>query len=673
MRSGISHACLAGALAVGGDLQAQDPMQTPLAIRRIVLYKHGVGYFERQGAVQGSAVVPLSFRAAEMKDVLKSLFAVDLSGGRIAAIDYDSKDPIEKQLEDILFRVPEGNALTKFLTQLKGAAVRVTIGARQVGGRVLGIEPVTKRDGDVVTQSHRLVLLRDDGTIESVDLLEVAGIEVLDEAVRQGLDRMMNIYARARYADRKVVQLRCEGEGERQVRVGYVIETPIWKTTYRLLLGEAAPLLQGWAIAENRTDDDWRDVQLTFVAGSPLSFILDLYTSYYPRRPEIRFGLGQPETEVAAAPPQEKRRGRVAAAQEMAAADAPAMAAGAPEPSLDMGELMERSVVPVAQGQAVGALFAYAAKGPVTIAQGQAAMVPILSERMAESKKVLHYRRDQSPHPLHAVQLRNATALTLEKGPVTVFEAGTCLGEAMLSRTLEPGMNEVVAYAVEAGVEVEARGTSTSRPVIRGVLVNGVLTLVHVEQLETSYALRNKTGTAHALVLDHAKAGGPFKLREPAQPAEELPGHYRFTLDLGANAEHALLVREEHEVSTQVAVIAEPVERVRFYSRQPYLDEASRKLLEQVLKLMEERAALDARIANWSQEKASLARDQDEIRKNIAVLRDSPEERKLRDQYVARLGQAMARTDEINAGLRDAVRQREELEARIARELNAAR
>src|SRR5207302_321489 len=80
------------------------------------------------------------------------------------------------------------------------------------------------------------------------------------------------------------------GEGKRNVRVGYVIENPIWKTSYRLVLGkekEDKPFLQGWAVVENATDEDWKDVRMALVSGRPISFMMDLYTPLYVPRPTV--------------------------------------------------------------------------------------------------------------------------------------------------------------------------------------------------------------------------------------------------------------------------------------------------------------------------------------------------------------------------------------------------
>jgi hypothetical protein len=653
---------------------AAPPADHRLNITRIVLYKHGVGYFEREGTVRGEATVPLSFKTAQMKDILKSLYAIDLNGGRISTILYDSKDPIQKQLEDILFRVPEGSALTQFLAQLKGAKVRAHAGATPVVGSVLGIEPVQRRVEQTVITTHKLVLLREDGAIQTVDVLDASSIEILDETVRRDLARMMDIYAKARYADRKTVHLHAVGEGERKVRAGYIIETPIWKTSYRLIMEEGqAPLLQGWAIVENRTDEDWNEVRLSFVAGSPQSFIIDLYTSYYPQRPVVSVGAGlaaeAPAPAMApAAPARNRARREMAKAEDMAAAPEP-MAA----PSMTLGEAMEMSNIPAAEGTTVGDLFSYTASGPVSIKQGQAALVPILLERVGKSERVLFWRRELSQHPHHAIYLDNSTALTLEKGPITVFEGSTCLGEGMLPKTLKAGMREMVTYALETAVEIEQRGDHQSLPIVRATLVNGLLTTFYREAIEHRYKVRNKAGKAYALYLDQDKAGGDFKLVSPPSANEELPAHYRFKLDVAAGADTELIVRQEREVSAQVGILDQGSDQIRFHLQQKYLSPATRAFLEGVVGLLEQRTAVERELANYEQERATLNQTQATLRNNMTALRDSPEEKKLRDQYVARLTKALERSDELERLVAAATQRRDQLAHEIAAKVHAFR
>src|SRR5207248_2759432 len=103
-------------------------------------------------------------------------------------------------------------------------------------------------------------------------------------------------------ADKKTVTLRFEGKGQRRVRASYLLEAPIWKTSYRLELTEKKPFLQGWATVENATEEDWKDVRLSLVSGRPISFMMDLYTPIYVPRPreelELYASLRAPEFEA---------------------------------------------------------------------------------------------------------------------------------------------------------------------------------------------------------------------------------------------------------------------------------------------------------------------------------------------------------------------------------------
>jgi hypothetical protein len=655
------------ALLLCGAAATQTP--NALKVQRIVLYKHGIGFFERQGVVQGDADVALTFSTAQMKDVLKSLFVVDLDGGQIATVHYDSKDPIQKQLEDILFRVPDASALTQFLAQLRGARVSVHVGGQATEGQVLGIEPITTRVEQGTITRHRLVLMTGAGEIRTVELQEASQVDILDEVVRRDLGRLMDIYAKARYADRKTVSVRATGQGERRVRAGYILETPIWKTSYRLLLEPGQPpRLQGWAIVENRTDEDWQEVELSFVAGSPISFVLDLYTSYYPKRPVLDLGVAaatgaddfeRAKTAAPAPPAARARRGLVA---EKAEAE-PAADAGT------LGELLEQSTAPLTEGVAIGDLFSYRAKGPVTIKQGQAALVPILFERLEQAAKTLHYDQAVSPHPAHAVRLVNSTQLTLEKGPVTVFEGSACLGEGLLQRTLKPGMNDMLRYAFEPAVEIEPRGEQRASPVIRGTVANGLLTLTYTQVHERIYKIRNKSGRDHSLYLDVQKLGGDFRLVEPAKAFEELPNVWRFQLELAKDGETQFTVREEMPVTSQISIVEQDPSTIRFHLQQKYLDDAARNLLGQIVALLDQRASVERQLQQNAADRQQELGDQENLRQNIQALRDvsAPEQRKLRDEYLNRLTESMKRVDALDARTRELRTERERVEQEIRR------
>ena len=637
------------------------PAQAPvLPVRKVVVYKHGVGYFEREGTVVGDQQLELSFKAGQMKDLLKSLFAIDLSGGRIASISYDTKDPLAKQLEEILIRVPPERALTSFLSGLQGARVRVRIAGREVTGSVLGVEPIVQATPSGNVTTYKLVLKMDDGGIRPVELLDMADLKILDDDLGGDLDRLLGIMRRSKHADRKTVVLHAVGKGERRVKVGYIVETPIWKTTYRLLFEQdGPPLLQGWAILENTTDEDWKDIEVSFVAGSPMSFVMDLYTAYYPERREIAMDVvSAPIPEQKGwAPPAEAREGAPAGRKSKR------MLRGRRRDKFDRSgkdirvmeqakslamELEEEAVASAARGVDVGELFAYEARERVSVPRGRAALVPILTQRLEDAERVLYYRRSFARQPMNACYLKNTTGLVLESGPVTFFDGSTCIGEGLLPDVLGKGMRRMIPYAIEGGVEVEVKVERRSDPVTTSKVVDGVLVLSYTQNVETVYALRNRLQKAMVLYLDHPSTAG-YELAGKRKDVEEVRGHYRFRLTLEPGGKRELVVRESRPGEQHVSLLQASSDRLRFHIKQRYLSERVRAFLGEVLDLQSRIKDLLAREAELQQESKRLADDQTRLRKNISVLRQSPEEAAMRARFLSRLEKAETRILEIRS------------------------
>ena len=681
MRSAIAFA-LTACLSLGAF--GQEQAAQPLKVRKIVVYKHGVGYFEREGKVTGNQQVALTFKTAQMKDLLKSLFAVDLNGGQIATIQYDTKDPLSRQLEDILITVPEENTLTKFLTQLKGARVEATVAGEKVTGSVLGIEPIVKQTKDGMSTSYKLVLYADGGKIQPIDLLETQSLKLLDEGLQKDLARVLDIHLKAKYADRKSVVLNATGQGERSIRVGYIIETPIWKTSYRLLFADnEKPLLQGWAILENTTDEDWDQVDVSFVAGSPMSFVMDLYTAYYPQRAEIPVGvtaapkpdpMAPREKAGAAAPPAPSGRGRMMAEAKKDAMDKDRAEEGLARRELrkNLAEELESAVAPAVDGVEVGDLFAYQAKEKVSVKRGQAALVPILSERVDGGERVLFYRGSASARPMNAYYFKNSTALTLEAGPVTVFDGSTCVGEGLMRKVLKKDMKDMIPFAVEAGVSVDRKVNQRSDPVTRGTIANGVLTLTYTQNYESLYSAKSQIGKDTVLYLDHPKTPN-FKLAEPAKSEEEVDGHYRFRLELKAGQTAELKVRESMPAVNSISLLGTPSETIRFYLQQRYLSDAAKALLKELIASQGEINRLRARETELAQERTRITEDETRVRQNVQVLRDTPTELEMRKKYLAQIEKAEARLEQIREEGRQAAATRQQLEVELSRKVTEFR
>ncbi len=280
-------------LAPGRTVAVEQSINQTLPIRRVILYSNGVAYIERRGLVTGHAEVALSFKQAQVDDVLKSMIVLDLGRGRIGAVSYNSSAPPEARIADIPFNVAAqttAGGLAGVLAQLQGAHVVVTTANRTATGAILTVEERrTQIDATklpVVT--HTLVIASEAGELMSFDLADVRGVKLLDEGTRRDVTEFAQATASARRRDAKTIVVTSDGTGAREMVVSYTIAAPIWKTTYRVVLDEGGkPFFQGWAIVDNVSEEDWRDVELSLISGTPVSFIQPLQQPFYRYRPVV--------------------------------------------------------------------------------------------------------------------------------------------------------------------------------------------------------------------------------------------------------------------------------------------------------------------------------------------------------------------------------------------------
>jgi hypothetical protein len=283
----------------------QKAPATALPIGHVVLFSSGVGYFQREGEVEGNSRVDLSFPGTDVNDLLKSLVLQDAGGGKVSTISYDSPDPIEKTLKSFALDLTYNPSFGQLINQARGEKVELTLqqgNAAQPGtvtGVILGMESQRQPHGkDALVDVEMLNVLCTEG-IRSVPLSQIQRLRLLNPALEGELRRALEVLATRHDSQKKVVSLSFNGEGKRRVKVGYVIENPIWKTSYRLVLEDGKKaFLQGWAVVENTSDDDWKDVKMALVSGRPISFKMDLYQPLFIPRPTV-----EPELFASLRPP----------------------------------------------------------------------------------------------------------------------------------------------------------------------------------------------------------------------------------------------------------------------------------------------------------------------------------------------------------------------------------
>jgi hypothetical protein len=275
-------------LPVCAMAQGNAAVGDSLPVKRVVLYKSGVGYFEHLGRVRESQDVTIPFTSGQLNDVLKSLTVLDLNGGRITGVEYGSSAPMDRQLGDLRLPVGEKASLTEFLGALRGARLEVRNGTSVITGRLLSVERKTRIAGGTTLEVDYLSLITDNGELRTSELTPAFSVKLLDRGLPGKMDRFLDVVSAGREADVRRMVISTAGTGDRSLFVSYISEVPVWKTTYRVVLSsKAKPLLQGWAIVDNTVGEDWEKVQLSLVAGAPHSFVQNLSQPYYTRRPVV--------------------------------------------------------------------------------------------------------------------------------------------------------------------------------------------------------------------------------------------------------------------------------------------------------------------------------------------------------------------------------------------------
>ncbi len=638
-----------------------------LPIKKIVLYKHGVGYFERQDRVSGDATIDLHFKASEMNDVLKSLTVLDLGDGLISSISYESTKPLEKQLEEIAIRLPDENSLTGLLSQIKGAQVEVLAGSDAVTGVVTGIETVTRRlEGHETAWTNYLNLLVDGRAMQSFNLMELKTITFLDASLRKDLQHLLDTLISAKKKDLKRLTIFARGPGERELVASYIVETPVWKTSYRVLLADpgqkqAETLIQGWALVDNTQDEDWEDVSLTLVAGLPISFVHDLYSPRYKRRPVV-----QVQEEEAYAPPvleqaldefaaeeEEVSFGSSAVMQAVAGfADAPPpQAMAAPAPRRSRAAARTRSVEVQTRTVEVGDLFKYEIENAVTVKRNQSALVPILQRPFSGTRVAVYNPDVRDKNPMSAVLFDNSTGMTLEGGPLTVLEGETYVGEAMLE-TMKPGEERLVPYSVELGCTVSVDHESSQQEVHLVRILRGTLHLHRFRIAETIYVIRSKLERPLDLFLEHRFRDG-YKLVETDKPVEKTESFYRFRTAAPAGKTTRFVVREKGDVHESYHVQNVSREQASFWLDQRYIDAATKEALDRLMELNEKVATLDHWMHERHEEIEQIFANQERLRENLGALGQSRDEQGLRERYVA----ALSEEEDKLADMREQIQQ----------------
>lgn len=641
-------ALLAG---TGASLLALSPVASGAAaasndmpITAITLYRSGVGSFQREGKVDGDRTVSLRFETGQVNDILKSLVVVDLDGGQVGAVSYGSKEPLDRRLAGFEVNLSGAPSISGMFKVLRGAKVKLTSPDATIEGAILNVEDrktvIPPSGGNPGHFDEPYVTVVTSNGVRAVAVSRISAFEFAEPALADELNRALAAIAEQRADRTKAVDLTFNGPAgkPRRVAAAYVHETPVWKTSYRLVMSDTdKPLIQGWAIVENTTDSDWENVRLSLASGRPVSFTMDLYEPLFVPRPSVpvpvplalagrmyETDVRRQESLAAKAASRQSMLGDAAApakagmdemdranvSYSMAGASAAIGGAGSAEISRAM---LNTSAAAAAEEK--GGQFFYTVSAPVTVQRLRSAMLPILAAPIEARRVSIYNPADGLSNPMRGVSFKNTTDLHLMPGPVSVYDAGAYAGDAQIGHT-SPGTPRLLAYAVDLDVNARFEQNGVDH-VTKVVISEGQLRTSFRRVRESKYHLDNRDAKRDRLVVvEHARYDG-FELKEPQKPSEETESTYRFEVPLGADKQAELKVTEELVTYSITAISNLDDETLIAYARDGKISPDVVTAIKKAAEMQREIGRTEKAIQALTAEENEITQDQGRVRENM--------------------------------------------------------
>ena len=659
-----------------------------LRLTRVVLFRNGVGYFERGGVVEGDRFT-IKIRKDAVDDLLKSLTVVERTGGRAVSISM----PLDPQTWVNAAQAtlgPGRGSLAEVLDALRGTRVTVATTEGTVSGRIVMVEEITAPPDDAgrlapppqpVQRDHQITLINE-STLHVVRLSRVKALTLQDGDLVMQLHRSLDAAAGEGMFQQVEVAIRLSSAKRHDLLVSYVVEAPIWKPTYRLVLpenGQGKALLQGWAVIDNTSGEDWQDVRLSLTSGAPIAFRYDLHTPRVIERPDLteagvrrraRPVVGEAtfgEGAAGPAPPAadaagENDAGDVARSAARALAPAPLEAAGGTAFAAPQGlaavdpEALRRSILANARAGQASGLVRFDLQDPVTVRDGTSTMVPILNADV-EAEETFLYRPEGAgvgyeANPYRVVRFRNTTPFVLEPGPTSIYSAGSFVGEG-LSEVVGTMTSATIPFAVEPGIIVSSTVTQDNEQMRLLRIVRGVLEVETFARTTTVWTARLQKAADRetTILIRQRRAGDNYELSPRPEGTEDLPGAFLVPLRVPVGAvEGTVQVIQQTPSRMSIAIWDEralPLLETLLVSTT--LTPELRVRLEPIVQRRQEIGRIDTRLEGLRRQQAELDQRAGEIRQSLEALKNdtAPAAAALRQRLGERLEQLMREAEGI--------------------------
>ena len=714
---------LVASLAVTGCNKGNDAAEAApaaeLPITKVVLYQNGVGYFERRGQIK-EGKIELRVRPDQINDVLKSLSILDLSGGQASSVSLPVERSGDRLAAELPHQVRNATGMLGLLGVLRGAQVEVDGVDGTLSGRVVGVEimprPADAKEGDKGKGGGAvLTLIAGENKLLTTPVEGIKKLTIGDRTLAVGLQQSLDI-SKSDGAWKPVsLTVRLAGDKTHDLIVSYIHEVPIWRPAYRAWVepASAGPTadgksrgvrLQGWAIVDNTSGEAWRDVKLSLVVGTPLSFRYNLHTPHHVTRPDLSPRLptvadAPPEPDVgmdsnpmespaasaatgmAPSAPQaeaassdkskdangerqekeeyaEPMRKRAAAARPKSRSGGSGSGGGGGYGAADSpkdeareeGQRREaaiRSAQALVTGKEVGALYTYESTVPVTVPDRSAALINIVNKTI-EGEDVFLFREPSSGQaPFRAVMLKNAKDAALESGPITLYVDGHFAGEGFIGR-VGKGETAFVPYARESGFalnlkdDTQAEELQLARVVDGRIRLEGKRTYIRIVTLEST---RDQATLAYVKL---SLRGGKTTLVTPPKELVKAGNEVYVGVRVPAKGKgEARLVEEEPVEYEEVGVSERALAAFHYYLKGKNLEEKVAGPIRELLNIHAELTRIEAERSSLHTQRNELDHEQTRIQGNLDALPAGAVAADLRRQLVGQLEGASRKAAEV--------------------------
>jgi hypothetical protein len=624
-----------------------------LTLKRVMLSTGGVGYFEYEATVTGDEVLELPVRLDQVDDVMKSLVIYDSAGG-IGDVSLPGRAPLTDVFRDLPFDQSALASPVALLDALRGAEIEVT-GARTLKGRILSVtsEQVQLPNGQGLVTRTRVSLMTAAGVSQFL-LEEADSLTFTDPGLQAAVDKALAAMAEHGTRDSRTLELMTFGQGQRTVTVAYVVEAPLWKTSYRLTLdstpGAKLAQMQGWAVLENMSGEDWVEVELTLVSGNPVTFRQALYNTYYVARPEIPvevLGRVLPPVDDEKQLAGELRGGYAEGKAEEYDDRARDLASPAPAPAASQPYYAESSanaapepaaIVAAASSEATTQVI-FTFPEPVTLESGHSLLLPFVS-RDVPAERVAYFDPATHPtHPLATVILENDGESGLPPGVITLYErnaqgAVAFVGDARLA-ALPAGETRLVSYALDQKVAIRQEVTS-DQTVTQVRVVNGVMMLISKELYRTSYEIEGAAKEERVVLLEHPRWEGWTLVEPEEEQLETTTANYRALVAVPAGETRTMTFGFERPTSQAVYLSSIDDGSLDYYLEASFVPETVKQQLALLVNLRGDLADRRRELSVIDSRINQIIADQGRIRQNLQSV---PAESDLQRRYLEQLGQ----------------------------------